>query len=150
MTMMAAPTAIALLTMVLMSAASIASLQLTVTATGSDMPAAAADQRATRLEQSRGVQAQHASMLVQRCTTAALRSAALQLAWAQRLATAQTDLSSVSSRRVQVLASPYAFSAPIGLLPDSAAAAAEAHSNAPNKSPQYDYNGDPSALRMFV
>jgi hypothetical protein len=62
MTMMAAPTAIALLlTMVSMSAASIASLQLTVNATGSDMPAAAADQRATQLEQPRGVQAQHAA-----------------------------------------------------------------------------------------
>jgi hypothetical protein len=61
MTMMAAPTAIALLTMVLMSAASIASLQLTLTATGFETPAAAADQRATQLEQSRGVQAQHAA-----------------------------------------------------------------------------------------
>jgi hypothetical protein len=50
--------------MVLMSAASIAISQLTVTATASEMPAAAADQRATRLEQSRGVQAAFCSFAI--------------------------------------------------------------------------------------
>jgi hypothetical protein len=117
--------------MVVVSAASIATSQPTVTATGSDMPAAAADQQAIRLEQARGVQAQHAAQ---------------QLLCVLQLCHGPNEPQFSCLRTVQVLGStygPYAFiSTPIGLLPGcTAAAAAEAHSNASNELPNMIITG---------